>query len=1248
MRHTLITILALLAAAGQAAELDMRFDFEGTPGAIHKNTSCSANSGAFARFVPVKGSDTPPELVADAPEALQSFSRQSIRGNRGLIRIKRDEAPFAFSKPFSFQLWFKAEPAMEKLCYLATFNKSWRLGFNPAGKRFILQNLAGKEKIFSTPVNINDGAWHLLTITSQPGKVAFYIDGNSAGTRAVKKGFADSVELFLGNGSPYGPETFNGLMDELRLFRGVLTVPEIRAFRDGKKPEAKLPEGKLRRLASQDYPIRQAYEPRRTLSFADAVIVSSAPDIDNAVQKRLAEAWQKTFPILSCADALKSGKPLILCGNAGSNRLLRRLAANLQLAAPANGYELRTMPDMLDWHVDGLYFGGRTVVDVEQALNVFLSRYPTPSPLPVFVTCETAGTLMDAAAMVDAMRRHYAAPSDYIPNQSAIRLLRAPAQAFRRSGRAEYARAFGDMVKVILDNYDRHVDSRGTPPSFTFHEFPWMVDSVEESEAFTAEDRLNAANLMLKAVENMLSYWEMTLPMSLYNAGKTRYLTNHYIFASRSVYMAADYLETHYQYAPAAYWKAVAVNTMDGIANEPFSPEDSANYQYIVYRIFTDYAIASGRYTDDFFRNQSYRTYIDYVKALAGTDGLSAGYGDGAPLDRAGHWSVLRDAMLLFGDQEAEFILRRLRASEPESFFRTAIDALAPRDGLPEPGIGTLGLNLFANNAFRETFYNINGLFRRPTLDKAIFRSSWDKATGEHITINGMSGAPHGHLDVAGLSRYQRGQHLWVTEGDYILKYPDEHNTVAVNCDAVAEYPAGRHSARSAQIVGSVNRADRKQSLLSLEVADYNGTNWTRDYGYLADAGLWVIDTLESGRDGEFLAECRWRLLGEPEQESPETLVLRQKNGGEFRVHNAAGTPQTLHSQLDAGHEEPLPGAGYYARYPLAAPKTRVVTQRHSAKLNKGDKLYFANYLQSSGKPESVRRIAPNAFRTDDSVMISGSLTLPQITVKAAGGLITPHGITATGATRIRMADVDFRSDKPQDVALPLSAQAFATLPAGCVAQTPKRKHTAALPLAQRFDAPVSALAGADDRFAVGLTNGTLIGLNPDGTELFRRSLPGSVTAVAVFSAPDGKRYFAAGCAPAAVSTRTAAAGTLALFDANGKELWSRAIAPLQRRNGTVRVILPLKRGKTEWALTAGSESWQYFAFSPSGDLLWKRQVYHGATTAAAADLDADGREELAPGVEYYYHQIFDADGKELDRKTTAPHDFAMLATDLT
>lgn len=1248
MKLIMKSLLLGVAAAACGAELELRFGFEGVPGPLTKlDRNDLARRGAFCRYKPDRAGGKAPERVAEAPAVLGKNSRSSLRGNGALVWIKRDGKPFRFAEEFSFQFWFKPEELPEKPFYFAVFNKSWRVGCNPRSGRFFVQNLANREQCFSAPVALETGCWHLLTVTGKAEEIRIWLDGRPLCKRRMKQPLPESPELFFGNGSPYGTEFFPGLLDEPMLFRGVLTEVEIREYAAGKLPAAALPEGRLPRLDSSAWPVTFSAAPRRSCSFSTAVIVAAEQGRDDwapIVRDRFRKEWKVELPILPAADAVKSGKPLIFNGDARGNAALRRLAANLQLAVPAEGCELRMLPEMLDWRVGGLYFGGRTREAVERALDIFFKRFPAPAEVPLISECERAGELPDAAGMVEALRRHYAEPPDYIPNQSAIRLFRAPARAFLMSGKPEYARAFGDMVRIVLEHYDAARGARGTPPSFTFHEFPWMVESVEVSDAFTAEDRAAAAKLMVKAVENMLDYWEMAEPMRLYDSGETGYLTNHHIFASRSVYMAADYLERHCSYEPARYWKAVAANAMRGVENEPFSPEDSANYQYITYRIFMNYAVASGLYADDFFRNGAYRDYIRYVKNLCGTDCFSAGYGDNAPMARAGHWSVLRDAVELFNDEEAEFLLARLAENPPSPFYRSVLREIAPRRGLPEPGKETLGLNIFTNNAFREKFFRIDGLFGRPTLDKAVFRSSWSRRDGEFLMVNGMNGAPHGHFDAGGISRFQIGPNLWLTEGDYIRKYPDEHNTVEVSRNGRTAYPAGRHRSRAAQVVGAVNVPKRNQALLSLRVEEYGGcADWNRRIGWIAGQGVWIADKLTAREPGEFLAQCRWRLLGEPA--GPQSF--RQKNGAELHWRELTGAESFRYSQFDGGHEEAGRDNGYYSGSPQAGPETRIVVQRRAETVEKGAELRFVNLFTPVAA--EVRQLGENLWLAPESLFAAGPAAGPDIEIAADTCLVSPAGVTAAGATRLKFGSVAWESDAPRDVALEFTQNAWRELKRRLEAAA-RPVPAAAVPSrtlpelpALKFDAAVTALAAGEQTLAAGFADGAFRVISREGKELFRHRFAAPVTAVAVIDVR-GRSLYAAGTAG---TGNRPAPGSIALFDASGKLLWHREIPVLQQRNGTVRTVFPVRFADGGWALAAGSEAWRYHVFSPEGRELWRRQVYHGATVGLAADLDGDGNDEIVAGNEYYYHLIFDRNGRELDRKTTAPWIYSAVAADL-
>src|SRR5690606_23108316 len=124
---------------------------------------------------------------------------------------------------------------------------------------------------------------------------------------------------------------------------------------------------------------------------------------------------------------------------------------------------------------------------------------------------------------------------------------------------------------------------------------------------------------------------------------------------------------------------------------------------------------------------------------------------------------------------EAKYLLKLIDRNNNGKGIETKID-------LPPPGKDTHGLSYFLLNEFKQEQYKIKDFFRTPLLDKAIFRSGWDEHA-DFLTVTGVNGdgRNHGHFDANGVSQYIVGDRLWLWEGDYIKKFPDDHNSMIVN-----------------------------------------------------------------------------------------------------------------------------------------------------------------------------------------------------------------------------------------------------------------------------------------------------------------------------------------------------------------------------------------------------------------------------------------------------------------------------------
>ena len=1271
-----------LLALGTTVSADMQtyFTFEGAPGPFSGHLKSVGDGSSFARLRvnTNPASNQAPELVADTPAPLASRSKTALEVNRGLTWIKYLKGgEYTFAPEFSLNFWFKADKAPESTIFLATFNKSWRLGYTPSNNRFYYQNLAAGEKEYSTVVPFPTGSWNMLTVTGKPGQLNFYLNGKAIGRRTLKKALVPSIELFVGNGAAFDKTWFDGRIDDLSLWDNCLDAKTISELYQGMDPtpflrKKKLPPGVIARTFTKslgkDF---KPYEPVREFALAKddqpvaAIVKADAGDFvgfEPKLQEALRSAWGVTFPVLTFAEARQAGKPMIFFGRSNGNMGLRRLAGNQQIDHTQKGSEVRVMPQTLDWGVGTVFLGGTNEDEVLQGVKELTERFPQPEAMRFFIRTEGFRNHTAPAdfpeQMVKKLEEHYRNPPDYIPNQSAVRLFREPVGLFRQTGDPVYARAFAAMLKGFMAHYDKAQNARNTPPSFTFHEFPWMLSLVEQSDAFTAEDRALAAEICRKVIENCMDYWEMAGPMNAYESQKPEYFTNHPIFASRSVWFAAEYLWRHYRFEPAKYWMAVSEYAMAGIAPHQIGPEDAVGYQYICYRNFITYAIGSGKYDSDFFNTPEFRNYIRYVKSQYSHLGTMAGFGDASPLGNISAFPVLGYAVDLFGDREAESLLALIYRNAPKGVLRSMIRNLGIDGTMPlAMGDDLLGLNVFPMDRFRLELRKAPK-FPLPVLDKAFFRNSWDPRDGEFLVLSGISSAPHGHFDVNALALYTRGAHHWLVEGDYIRKNPEEHNTLTIRENGRHVRPKATSSGALAQIRHAGQLPSHKLAATSTLAAKYGGLDWTRDVVFEPDFGLLVLDELTANRPGDFLAECRWRLLGDWAQSDAQSVSLTQRPAEEndrfaaLAISEGTGAERQTVSQFDEGHQNK---DGYYLSYPHAGPETRVLTQRHQNRLQTGESLRFLNVIGAT--PQQIRRIGEKAWcitSPDGTVrgIVAGTFRGKDVQVEADRLYFGPRGLIAFGATALRLGPIQWSSAEKQDLFLeaderfPQAAAALAALAGDILpAATPRMPDAPVIAgVAREMPAAVTALTAASGGvFGVGMEDGQFQIVDARGRTQWETRLPGRVSAAAAVPGADGKICWAVAAAPTAERPDN---GELYAFDGSGRELWHRTIRQFQSRNGTIKTLFPAHIGGQN-ALIAGAENWHYYAFSPDGKELWKRQVYHGATVGAARDLDGDGEDEILAGTEYYYHQLLGPDGQVLFQRNTDPWTLALGIADL-
>lgn len=1245
-----------------------------------------------------RGHGVNPKGSTDVPAQIRDWSKGSLDMQQGMVYFALGAKVELHD--FTLNLWLKPEQTQERNSALVMRIGSWLISNIERSNTIEFRSYADNQILRFKPA-LKNNQWQMLTLryADQTQEVELFVNGESLGVQKLDMPLKEGRAFYVGTSDTSGRFAYAGLVADFSLYSAALDKAAVDKLYAGTEPRlVHRQQPPLKRIATQPFTAAElTYEPKRSVDLMkadaiNAVIVRPERKIfDEAAEKVQAlfrKHWGVQVPIVDAGNLPEGDATLIIIGDKRSSALARELAGNGLLEGVRSGYELRTVPEALDWKRDVLYIGGATQADVVKGAEQFFKQFAKPQSVAHFIKLEDVelAKLPTPEQLLSDLQKLY--DTDTIHNKLQVTInshLSKAAEAYRKTGDDAYARAYGDMLKIYADGPKSHkgeISSRNEqPPSFAFHQLVQGVWLVEQSPAFTAEDRALAAELMRDSGEQMMDYWEMATPIKLYEQGKTGYMTNHPIFACRSMSTVGRYLLSRHNYEPAKYWKTVADNGMDGVAPHPYSPEDAGGYQYLVYTIFMDYAVSSGRYGDELFTSETFRRYVDDTKAQINHLGYMPGNGDAYPQYMMGAYPILIQAVNILGDEEAEFMLGLVAQRTQWDAIRDAIgDAGMEGQGLKKPGIKAAGMRLIELVPFKERFYLVRGLLNLPALDKAIFRSGWEP-TSDYLAINGLNDADHGHIEASAINQYIQGDRLWLFDGDYIRKYADDHNTVIVSKNGAAPDQRFRIMERSSrtdrvsQIVGASQTQSRRLAALSLLVQNLGGMNWKRHIGYEALGGFWTIDRLEAIEEADYRARVVWRVTGNMEERAQAMLFSQKPSqnpeiASHLSITEGTGAQRTLETRFERGHARK---DGYLldAERVLPNKNTNYILQDRAKHLNAGESFLFVNYVKplpgASPVPVQVRRLADNAFlATDNGVnrfAALGAYSGQGISVDAEVVFISEEGISAVKLKQISIGSQVWRSEQEegQDISFdadqlfggPSAAELQSALKglanAGATVEPVSPRSVAvaegAISVAGTFDAPVSALAGDASGFGVGTAKGSVVLFDARGNETGQKQYKSEVSAMTAIN-DGGKTLWAAGFFP---EVRNPGDSPLRAFDGSGRELWQTTIPAFNRRNGTPRTMFPaVLKARGPQSLIVGSESQRYYAFDAKGKELWRHRITHGATAGAAGDMTGDGRDDIAAGGEYYYHVLLNADGEQLGaRQSTAPWNECVVVADL-
>lgn len=178
------------------------------------------------------------------------------------------------------------------------------------------------------PDAVLDGAWHHCAATFDGRFLRVFLDGRERGSleRRGRIASAHGQPAFIGSSGGQN-EHFQGELDDLRVYGGTLSRPDIRAlFTHGNELLADR-TARLDAAAAAVYTRRDSFA--ETFSEVRASITSAAPPMDADLQNALARRLQTDFPEGCASFADYAGVPPVTCLRDPDNRVLVERAAAL-------------------------------------------------------------------------------------------------------------------------------------------------------------------------------------------------------------------------------------------------------------------------------------------------------------------------------------------------------------------------------------------------------------------------------------------------------------------------------------------------------------------------------------------------------------------------------------------------------------------------------------------------------------------------------------------------------------------------------------------------------------------------------------------------------------------------------------------------------------------------------------------------------------------------------------------------------